>query len=517
MIYAEFFPGLPDYMSMKISEQNSCIVSACRILCGIFLCCASLGVNAADNANALIRHYDNVLGTSMDVTIYGEELESQEAAVNATLAEIARLEQLLSTWREDSEITVLNRERSTSLASDPLLDIVEACETWLELSNGAFSCRLGQVISLWNEAEARQEMLKVPDVLPIARTARENTLNLDKAAHRIELGEGIDLEISGLAKGYIIDKAMAVLQRELPGATAIKVDIGGDASYWGTPPGENGWQVSVADPLSLSDNSDFITTLSLNGMAVATSGHQTRGWTFGEQKFSHILDTRRGWPIDNGLYSVVIAPDATTADALATTLAVLFPARAMELVNGMDDVEAMIIESNGNQITSMNWRAYVEGSQKPEKETGIELSLEYNIPHIRTGSYRAPYLAIWVGDGSGRPIKNLLLLGGDRKWARTNSFWWSRVGRVGDLPVNNVTRPTRLPGSYTLAWDGRDDQGYVMPPGEYRIMLEASREHGDHDYLSIPFTLEDGVQIIEQEGEGELGDVSLTVTLTPLP
>ena len=499
---------------MKMTKKIAPTFSPCSILLGLYVFSASLTVNAAEGADVLIRHYEDVLGTSMDVTVYGAESASVEPAIAITLAEIALLEQIFSTWREDSEIMVLNRERSTALASDALLEVVEACEAWLKLSNGAFSCRLGQIITLWNEAEAKQELPKVPDVLPLARAARENTVSFAKTERRIDLGEGIGLEPSGLAKGYIIDRAMTVLRHELPGATAIKVDIGGDASYWGAPPGELGWQVSVADPLALSDNSDFIATLSLNGMAVATSGHQTRGWTFGEQHFSHILDTRRGWPIDKGLYSVVIAPDAITADAMATTLATLFPVRAMEVVNGMDGVEAMVIEPNGNQITSKNWQAYIRDEQEPKLDSGLQFSLEYSIPHIRTASYRAPYTAVWVGDETGRPIKTLLLLGEDKKWARTNSVWWSRVGRAVDYPVNNVTRPTRLPGSYTLGWDGRDDQGNVIPKGDYQLMLEASREHGGHDYLSIPFSLKDGVQSIEQEGQGELGDFRLTLTVT---
>lgn len=501
-------------MVMKFSEQINRAMPARSKFFAVVLYSFALAANAADTAESEIRHYENVLGTSMDLTVYGADSTSLDAAVDTTLAEVARLEQIFSTWREDSEIMVLNRERSSSGASAELLEVVEACESWMELSTGAFSCRLGKVISVWNDAEVKQVLPKVPDVLPIARTARESTLTFDKAGSLIELGEGIDLEPSGLAKGYIIDRAMDVLRRELPNASAIKVDIGGDASYWGTPPGESGWQVSVADPRTLADNTNFIVTLSLNGMAVATSGHQTRGWTFGEQQFSHILDTRRGWPIDGGLYTVVIAPDATTADAVATTLATLFPARAIELVNGIEGVEALVIEPNGTQSMSTNWQAFIGGAQEVEVDSGIKFSLEYNIPAIRTASYRAPYTAIWIEDASGRPIKNLVLLGQDKKWARTNSVWWSRLGRAEEIPTANVTRPTRLPGSYTLEWDGRDDQGTILPQGEYRLMVEASREHGDHDYLSIPVILKEGTQTIEHEGQGEVGALSLTLTMT---
>lgn len=78
----------------------------------------------------------------------------------------------------------------------------------------------------------------------------------------------------------------------------------------------------------------------------------------------------------------------------------------------------------------------------------------------------------------------------------------------------NVTSPTRLPGRYKLVWDGRDEQGSVIPPGDYQLMLEASREHGEHDYLNIPFTIEEGMQNVEHEGQGELGDLHLKLTVT---
>ena len=104
---------------MKKMGKINFTMSASSILFCILLCCSSLTVNAADTTDVLIRHYENVLGTSMDVTVYGGESASLEPAVDTTLAEIARLEQILSTWREDSEIMMLIRDRSTSLAPCP--------------------------------------------------------------------------------------------------------------------------------------------------------------------------------------------------------------------------------------------------------------------------------------------------------------------------------------------------------------------------------------------------------------
>jgi len=485
------------------------------ILCGFLFTCIMLHqVATAQSSDVLTRHYDNVLGTSMDITIHGGSTEDQELAADAVLDEIARLEQILSTWRDDSEIMRLNQERATNEASDDLLAVVNACEEWQERSNGAFSCRFGQVVALWNAAEARQERPIVPDMLPTARAVSNNALLIDVPTRRIELDEYISLEPSGLAKGYIIDQAMKFIQRALPDAFAIKLDIGGDGYYWGSPEGDEGWQVGVADPEALADNDNFIATLSLTNMAVATSGHGSRNWLIGDEAFSQILDTRRGWPVSGGLYSVVIAPDALTADAIATYLATQNSEAALKFVNTLENVVAMVIDPQGNMNVSNNWQNYLGGDLRRQANSTLELSLKYTIPNLRTRDYKRPYVAIWVGDAEGRPIKNLLLLGSEQRWAQSNSVWWRRVGRRSGLPANNVTRPTRAPGSYEVRWDGRDDSGNILLQGDYELYLEASREHGGRNYLAIPFTLKEGRQVREVEGEGELGPLLFELTLT---
>ena len=497
----------------RISANPSAL--AVKGLCVIFLCTTSAFISAAQSQPSLIRHYDNVLGTSLDIAIYGDSLSGQEQAVDNALVEVERLEQILSSWRADSELETLNLNRISTTASTDLIAVVEACETWLETSNGAFSCRMGKVFDLWNAAEKNQQRPIVPDMLPAARAAQRNSIVIEPDEARIELGEEIDLEPSGLAKGYIIDQIMSLLQQDLPGAIAIKVDIGGDASYWGEPTGEGGWLVNVANPEDVTDNSNFITSLNLNSMAIASSGHRTRTWNIDDQLYSQILDSRRGWPVADGLHAVVIAPDAVTADAIATTLSTQYIGPALIFVNSMEYVEALLIESNGTIHLSDHWQDYLGGELQRQANATIELTVNYFIPNLRARDYERPYLAIWVSDADNRPIKNLLLLGTDSQWARTNAVWWRRVGRRKELPATNVTRPTREPGNYQLSWNGQDDNGNNMLEGDYQLMIEASREHGNHDYMSIPFKLEEGARNFEQVGQGELGDVSMTINLTP--
>ena len=456
------------------------------------------------------RHYDGVLGTSMDVSLYGAASTQVDAAMGAALAEIARLDAILSTWRDDSVLMTLNRARSGTDLPEELLEVLRLCETWRERSRSIFSCRLGQVIAKWDAAEQNQELPEVPQMLPVARTANQSQIVVDAANRAVTLGEAIDIEPSGLAKGYVIDRALAVLRAALPESPAIKVDIGGDAVYWGAPPTADGWEVQVADPAAVADNGGFISTVSLNGLAIATSGHDSRTRTIGNRVFSHILDTRRGWPVAEGSYAVAIAADAASADAIATALAAQQFELARAWAEGLDNV-AVLLANEGNLWTSPGWQTLLGEELQRQTRASISMAMDYAIPRVNGSSYERPYVAVWVSDTRGTPLRNLLLLGGEQRWASTNSIWWRRTGRRGLLEVNSVTRPTRTPGEYQLVWDGKDDTGASVLEGEYLLNVEASREYGGHDLVSLPFTVSAGTQSFSHPGEGEVGPFSFSL------
>lgn len=482
-------------------------------ICCALLLCAVFPAHAAapDNIVQVDRHYDGVLGTSMDLSIHAPDAARIEAAANAAVTEIARLEQILSTWIEDSELMQLNRNRSTTNASPELLEVVSLCEDWYQQTSGIFSCRLGGIIDLWTAAERSQVLPVVSEILPVARAVTAATIVIDPAQRRIELGDPIRLEPSGLAKGYIIDKAMAVLRQALPDAIAIQLDIGGDASYWGVPPDRNrGWLVGVADPVTTADNTGFVTTLDLAGMAVATSGHTSRTYTIDGRKFSHIFDTRRGWPVLAGTYAVVVAPTAVIADAVATALAVQNPEPGLAWANTLDNIEVFLVGANGIQHTSKGWRTHLSEEVLKQAEAKVQLTLDYTIPQLNERGYERPYVAVWISDMRGRFIRNLLLLGAEQSWASNNSRWWNSTTRR----VDSITRPTRGPGEYQLVWDGVDYEGIVLPPGEYLLNIEAAREGGDHTYKRVQFMLGEGTQTIEEAGEDEIGDFSVTIEMT---
>ncbi|MBV1910643.1 MAG: DUF2271 domain-containing protein [Kangiellaceae bacterium] len=511
-------------------------------------------------------HYDNVLGTSLDVDIYGIKEVQANVALSKTLEEIQRLENILSTWKNTSQITQLNSVGKDDDIADELIKVVSLCEKWRALSHRKFSCRMGKIRQLWLDAERNQQ---VPDRIKVRYQARDierANLTVDLRNNHVEFDKTISLDLAGLAKGFIIDQATSYLRQLLPTATGIKLDIGGDAFYWGKPNGEEHWKVLVAEPHFLTDSVDAANETSLNNdqmiinlqsMAIASSGHTSRFREIERRRFSHIINPQDGWPMNDAPAATVIAADAITADAVATALSSQTAAQGIDWVNQLDNVEALIMLPDGLKLASKGWTAYLaskavyqakqlsnnrpisplnhskEDTEKVVQAEQIEgkdvnlntkigskgILIKYQIPDLEESTkYHKPYVAIWVSNRKNKSVRNLLLLGESNRWAKENTRWWRRVGRKNRTLIDGIARPTRRPGLYELYWDGLDDFGNVDQASQYYLNVEASREGGGHDYQKVSFEFGDSVntknisQPISLDAKGEVGKVTLIYT-----
>ena len=437
-----------------------------------------LAAGRGSASDTVTEHFDGVLGTSMDITVIGAAEGRAVGAIGQTVAEVERLEALLSSYREDSEVARLNRLRELEQPSAELRALLDQCRRWAQLSQNRFSCKLGRVRTAWREAEHAQAP---PDRVRLRRLARDiaaTELAPDPdGSNPLRLPELVDLDPGGIAKGFIVDRALDAVREALPEAVAIKVDIGGDARYWGTPPRSDGWQVGIGPDGEAG-------RLVLSDAAVAASGHSERGYRIGRRHYSHILAPRDGWPLADAPAAIVTAAQAVEADAIATALVSMPPQEAISWVSGMPGVEALLILDNGTQIASPGWRAREQAPEGPGPNA--RLRVEYTIPEIQAGEYRRPYLAIWISDADRQAVRNLLLLGESQRWARENSRWWRQVGRVDATILDGYALATRRPGRYAVTWDGYDDRGRPVATQQPLVLhVEAAREYGGHDYRRI--------------------------------
>lgn len=461
-------------------------------------------VQAAD-----VQRYqrENVLGTSFEMSVVGTSEDASAAALNAVLAEVERLDAVLNTWGRESELAHVNASAHAVLSAE-LRALLQQCEYWREHSEGAFSCRLGEVIEQWKAAAAAASATALPNRVEMRRLARGIAqFEPDLQAASVERPEGLRWQVDGIAKGYILDRALQRARAAAPHALGIKLDIGGDAVYWGTAEHARPWRVGVANPLAPRDNGAPLASLSLQSKAIASSGHRSRGYSIGRRQFSHIIDPSDGWPVQYPPSATVVADDAVTADALATALSVMPIREGMAWVERLQGVEALIVSERGVPFASSGWHALLAPESVSEPAWETPLLIDYEIPVQPEERYRRPYLALWIATPDGSPVRQLLVLGDRSRYLRELPQWWRHYGRDDEAAVHGIARPTRLPGHYSLVWDGRDDLGRPQPPGEYRIEVEAAREHGGRQRLSLAFASGDGGAVHAARAGDELGAI----------
>lgn len=477
-------------------------------------CLIGLGMtSAALGTEDTGRHYSHVMGTSLDIRITGLSAQKADRVIDQVSAEIKRLEAIFSARSDTSELAVLNRAEGPRQASREMIELLTLCEEWYEKSRHGVSCRMGALLNDWREATQAQQEPDRADMRHKTYAAHRADLAIDVKQQTVLRPLDMILDPTGLAKGYILDQALLMAQKLAPKARGIKIDSGGDAVYWGQAAEGRDWKVAVADPLIQADNGVPLAMLSLKSKAIASSGHQARGFEIGRKSFSHILNTRDGWPVEYAPAATVIAPDAVTADALATALTTLRINSGLDLINSLPDVEALIVAPDGRQFASKNWYSFLEGENLSRENAWKEnfgFKLDYIIPEMDEGNYEAPYVTIWVTDENKKLVRSLLLLGQRSRWMEENYIWWRRYGRKYESVVDGVSRQTRLPGRYQLVWDGRDDFGNILPDtGKYTLHIEASREYGGHNYKRIPLDLDQGAFTLQEQPDGEIGAVTI--------
>lgn len=286
-----------------------------------------------------------LMGTLVTITIYDENKEMAENAITEAFKEIERIESLLSNYQNDSEVYLLNKNGELDEASNELIYVLGKSLRYGDLSRGAFDITVQPILDLYSYSF--EELKRAPTDEEIKQKLRlvgyENVfienrhIEFTKPEMKITLG--------GIAKGYAIDKAIEVLQKQ--GVVHALVNAGGDMRAIGNKGNEN-WQIALQNP---RNKNDYIAIIPLNNKSVATSGDYER--YFNENKtFHHIVDPRTGYSATELISVTIITDKAIDADALATSVFVLGREEGLELVESLDGVEGLVITNDREIVRS---------------------------------------------------------------------------------------------------------------------------------------------------------------------
>lgn len=275
-----------------------------------------------------------LMGTTCRVTAWHEEADRAGRAAAAALDEVAAVEALLSTWRDDSELSRLNRragEGPVEVSAD-LAAFLDVALRVAAATGGAFDPTVGPLVDAWDlRGEGR-----VPDAdeLAAARAAVGfDAVRLHDGPSALDLtAPGARLDAGAVGKGWALDRAAEVLRDH--GVSAALLDFGGQLLAVGAPPGADGFRVAIADPLARERPAVLLV---LRDASIATSAQSERGRRVGEDLVGHVIDPRTGRPVPVLGSATAWAPTAAEADALSTAFLVLGPAASAAWVAGHPD------------------------------------------------------------------------------------------------------------------------------------------------------------------------------------
>ncbi|MDB4877951.1 MAG: apbE 3 [Gemmatimonadetes bacterium] len=437
--------------------------------------------------------HEGILGTSADLTFAAASPDAAARAERAALDEIERLRRILSTYDSTSEAWRLRVTGRDSAASPELIAVLQQYSAWEDRTQHAYSGRVGALSAAWS-AGARQGRTPNPEELAkLTASLRQPGWKIDAATDVVTTAADSSLDLSSLGKGFIIGRAMSAARSAEPSLRGAMINIGGDIYAWGEAPSRDGlgWRIDVADPRRSADNAPPLARLRVREGAVSSSGAYARGYTIGGRHFSHIIDPRTGRPADQVVGATIIARDNATANALATTVSVLRPEDALTLLRTIPGAEAVIVTADGQLLKTPGFAAYEVDSPRTAATVAPSVS---HAPHVaatmtvdvtpRGWVRRRPYVAVWITDAAGKHVRTLAMWGDRFKYQRDLTAWWRLVGGNESL-VDAVSRATRNTGSYTLEWDGADQDGHAVPAGAYTFWIEVAYQNGPHSTESL--------------------------------
>lgn len=293
------------------------------------------------------------MGTFVKITVYCKDQAQASKAIDSAFKEIKKVDRLMSTYKEDSEVSRLNSNGYLDSVSSDLAYVLRKARQYSEMSDGTFDITVKPVLDLYKRSFETRNLPPNADKLAETLKLVDYRNVVLKNKHVRLKNKGCMITLGGIAKGYAIDQAIKALKKS--GINHGLVNAGGDIRTIGAKPDGSPWSIALRNP---RDEEEFITKLQLNDKAVATSGDYER-YFIKDKSVHHIMNPKTGKSANELISVTVVADKAIDTDALATTVYVLGEKRGMELINRLEDTEALMITSDRRILSSKKF----EGSE----------------------------------------------------------------------------------------------------------------------------------------------------------
>lgn len=260
------------------------------------------------------------MDTYMTLTGYGER--SQEA-VDAAIAEIERLDEMLSVGNEDSEIALINKNGRGMISEDTAVMLEEALSLF-ETTKGAFDVTIYPLMEAWGFTSEKYQVPEAAEIEKLRKVVAASALKYDSESGTLTLADSQGIDFGGIAKGYASGRVMEIFEQY--DLVSGKVSLGGNVQCYSTKTDGSPWRVGIVNPDAQNAGSDLMGIVSVVNKAVITSGGYERFFKDEEtgKVYHHILDPATGYPSESGLTSVtIVSENGMLADGLSTSVFIM--------------------------------------------------------------------------------------------------------------------------------------------------------------------------------------------------
>ena len=318
----------------------------------------SLLLMTGESRAATVREERPAMGTIFEVTVVASDDARAKEIAGKVFDEVERIEGLISEWRPTSEVSAINAAAGDHpvKVSPEVFDLLRRSVKVSELTEGAFDITWLTVGKLWDMKAEHPTKPSQQNIDALLSSTGYRNIVFDAGGHSVFLKtKQTRIGLGGIGQGYAANRGV-VLMRQL-GATGGIVNGSGDLMTFGKREDGASWRIGIKDPFHSKDSFAYLT---LTNEAIVTSGDYERFVVIDGKRYSHILDPRTGYPVEELRSVTIICPDAELADALATGVTVMGTEKGLALVNRLKDVHALLVDRDGKLHFSRHLESMME-------------------------------------------------------------------------------------------------------------------------------------------------------------
>ncbi|WP_232058381.1 FAD:protein FMN transferase [Nibribacter ruber] len=308
--------------------------------------------NFTANAQVLRKRPVTLMGSRFDITIVAKDSLTAEKSIDAVIAEVTRIEYLISDWKPETQISEVNRMAGIApvKVTPEVFALTERALCLSKITKGAFDISFAAMDRIWKFDGSMEEMPSPEAVKKSVEKVGYQNIVLDKKNSTIYLRKkGMKIGFGALGEGYATDRCRdLMLARGIPAGI---VNGSGDMSTWGQQPDGSDWMIGITNPV---DRDSLFAVVPLKQSAVVTSGSYEKFVEFNGKRYSHIINPATGYP-STGLTSVtVFGPSAEVANGFSTSIMVLGKMKGLKLLKKYPAYSCIMITDDGEVVASPN-------------------------------------------------------------------------------------------------------------------------------------------------------------------